>query len=116
MLPRQHRLSEKDFPVVKKEGRKIFGPLFGLLIKEDQGEEREEPEFGFIVSKKIDKRAVIRNKVKRRIDQALLFFLPKIKSGVKVIFLAKKSLVGRGFTEIKAEMARMLKKGDLLPN
>lgn len=116
MLPRQHRLSEKDFPAVKKEGRKIFGPLFGLLIREDQGEKREEPEFGFVVSKRIDKRAVVRNKVKRRLDQALLFFLPKIEPGVKVIFLAKKSLIGREFTEIKAEMARMLKKGELLLN
>lgn len=114
MLPRQHRLSEKDFPAVKKEGHKILGPLFGLLIKEDQGEERREPEFGFIVSKKIDKRATVRNKVKRRLDQALFSFLSKIKPGMKVVLLAKKSLVGKKFSEIKAEMVRMLKKGNLL--
>lgn len=112
MLPKQYRLSDKDFPVVKKEGYKVFGSLFGLLVKKDK--EEKEAKFGFVVSKKVDKRATVRNKVKRRLDQALLTFLPKIKSGVKVVFLARRSLIDQEFKKIKTEMTRMFKKGDLL--
>ena len=111
MLPKQHRLSDQDFAVVKKEGEKFFGPLFGLLVREDEG---NEVRFGFIVSKKIDKRATVRNRIKRQLDQALFPFLSQIKPGIKAVFLARRSLINQEFAQIKSEMVRMLKKGDLL--
>jgi ribonuclease P protein component len=113
VLPKKNRLSDQDFAVVKKEGKKVIGPLFGLLIKRDGG---NETRFGFIVSKKIDKRATVRNKIKRQLDQALFPFLSQIKPGVKVVFLARRSLINQAFTRIRSEMVRMLKKGGLLPD
>lgn len=114
MLPKKYRLSSKDFVSIKKEGRRVFGPLFGLLIKEEEEETENEPKFGFIVSKKVDKKAVIRNKIKRRLDQALLFYLPRIKPNAKAVFLAKKTLVDASFSEIQKEIERMLKRARLL--
>lgn len=112
MLPKRYRLS--DFVNVKKKGRKVFGPLFGLLILRGKEESGGEPEFGFIVSKRIDKRAVVRNKIRRRLGQALLPFLSKTKPGIKIVFLAKKALVDKDFSEIQKETERMLKKTKLL--
>jgi len=114
VLPKQFRLSNKDFITVKKQGRKIFGPLFGLLIIQEKQELENRPKFGFIVSKKIDKRATVRNKIKRRLDQALLPFLPKIKPEVMVVFLARKTLVDKSFLAINKEIERMLNKAKLL--
>lgn len=114
MLPRKYRISNKDFIRAKEKGRKVFGPLFGLLIVQGKEESGDKAKFGFIVSKKIDKRAVIRNKIKRRLDQALLSYLPKIKPGAKVVFLAKKILVDKNFFEVQEEIGRMLRKAKLL--
>lgn len=114
MLPKQYRISSEDFEVIKKKGRRVFGPLFGLLVIQEKQELESQPKFGFIVSKKIDKLATVRNKIKRRLDQALLPYLPKIKPNVKAVFLSKKALIDKTFWETRDEIERMLKKAKLL--
>jgi ribonuclease P protein component len=65
--------------------------------------------FGFVVSKKIDKRAVVRNRLRRQLAGAVLALVSEIKPGWGIIFLVKKSLIGQEFTAIKNETARCLK-------
>lgn len=69
--------------------------------------------FGFIVSKKISKKAVERNRVRRLLSEAVRQLLAKTRPGYEVIFLAKKAMVGRGFEEILEEVKRVFKKEGL---
>jgi len=108
VLPRKFRISRKEFSLVKKEGQRVSGPFFALLLKKGEG-----VKVGFIISKKIDKRATVRNKIKRRLSQALLPFLPKIRPKTHIVFLAKKVLGEKNFLEIEREVKRMLTKAKL---
>lgn len=60
--------------------------------------------FGFVVSKKIDKRAVVRNKTKRILRTFVQERLDKIKSGYDFLFIAKSSV------ENNSKLEELLKK------
>ncbi|MFH1840908.1 MAG: ribonuclease P protein component [Candidatus Shapirobacteria bacterium] len=108
MLPKFHRFtSRKDFSEVKRHGQLVSGRFWGTLFLKKAA--AETPKFGFIISKKIDKRAVVRNRLRRQLSGAILPLLPDIGPGWGIIFLVKKSLLGQEFDEIKKEMAGCLK-------
>lgn len=112
MLPKSYRFPlSTEFGRIKKEGQMINGSLFGLLIAKGYG-----TRFGFVISTKIDKRAVARHRVKRLLAEAVRANLKKIKPGYDFVFLAKKSVVGKSFEEVKKEVEIHLKKAELLNN
>jgi len=106
-LGRGYRLrGRKSFAQVKKEGRLIRGPLFSLLILKKEGE--AGPRFGFVVSKRIDKRAVERNRIRRLLARAAREVLPEVRENVQIVFLAKKSLKEADFKEVLGSLRRKL--------
>ncbi len=108
-LAKQYRLKgKKEFERVKKEGRLINGLLFSLLILKSQ--QTDGPKFGFVVSKKIDKRAVVRNRIRRLISEAVRQVLPDIRQDLKVVFLAKLSLKKASSEEVFSSVRRFLGK------
>ena len=50
----------------------------------------EQPKFGFIISRKISKKAVVRNKIKRLLAEEIRKNLDKFENGFRGIFLIKK--------------------------
>lgn len=70
----------------------------------------EEKRFGFIVSKKVSKRAVDRNKIRRLLAEGARENMGEIKEGVFGIFLAKKTLLGKKFGEVEKEIKEVFKK------
>lgn len=106
MLKKINRInSRKDFLEIKSKGQLYSGPFFGgLCLKTND----ERVRFGFIVSKKISKRAVDRNKIKRRMSEVLKVNLEKFSPGTKIIFLAKKSLLEAKREEIEKEVIKIL--------
>jgi len=108
MLPRKHRLPLRtELARVQKEGRLFQGRLFSLLVcstSEVSGLLR----FGFIISTKIHKKAVKRNRAKRLLNEAIGQLLPKIKPGFDVIVLAKKKIIDASLAELKEELERLL--------
>ncbi|HUS60037.1 MAG TPA: ribonuclease P protein component [Nevskiaceae bacterium] len=112
MLPKQHRLPlRKEFNRVKKQGQLFQGNLFSLLVASQAS---PEIRFAFIVSKKIHKKAVKRNKIRRILAESVQAFLLEIKPGVDAVFLTKKVIIDKNFTEIKKEVKRIFKKASLL--
>lgn len=78
MLPETNRLKKKkDFERVFKEGRGARGKFMHMkVVSNNFGISR----FGIVVSKKISKRAVIRNKIKRRVRAVIRKNIDKIKN------------------------------------
>lgn len=68
---------------------------------------------GFSVSKKVGN-AVTRNKVKRRMRDAFFRYLPKIKSGYSLVFVAKPAIAQDTFEQIYKNMGYTLRRADLL--
>ena len=93
MLAKKHRLTGRSvLEEVKKEGSLYQADSFGILVR--KGVEIRPSRFAFIVSTKISKTAVDRNKVKRRLREAVKQNIEKIVKGYDVVFLAKKMTLG----------------------
>lgn len=113
MLPKQYRLSRIELNRVKKKGTLIQGNLFSLLVSRQQ-EAKQASQFGFIISTKIHKRAIKRNRVKRLLNEAIYSLLPKIKPGFETVFLAKKRIIDAGLEEIGVEVERLFIKARMM--
>lgn len=113
MLVKNRMISlDKDFKEVLARGTMYQSPLFGMLVL--KSDEKGLTKFGLIVSKKIDKRAVVRNRVRRVLLESVRLKLSEIEDGYLVVFLAKKKLVGLRVEEVKREVYSGLKKARLL--
>lgn len=85
MFKRQNRLPGGRF-----YGSSFFSaPLFILKVKENNlGLNR----FGIVVSKKIDKRSVVRNRIKRLLREILVNLNSKITPGHDMLFIVRKGI------------------------
>ena len=107
MLKRENRVrSKKEFAEIKNEGRVLYSPLFGFLnYKKDD----DLKKFGFIVSKKISKKAVDRNKIRRILSEIVRKNLDKFEAGIRVVFLTKKEILDKKYDEIEGEVKKFIK-------
>lgn len=113
MLAKKHRLTGRSvLEEVKKEGSLYQADSFGILVR--KGVEIRPSRFAFIVSTKISKTAVDRNKVKRRLREAVKQNIEKIVKGYDVVFLAKKMTLERSIKEIAGEVEKVFKESGLI--
>lgn len=68
---------------------------------------------GFSVSKKIGK-AVVRNKVKRRLKEAFRLNLQDIKQNVLLIIIARPGISDLDFVSVQKNLKHVLKKADIM--
>jgi ribonuclease P protein component len=112
VLEKKYRLTKKkDFKRVFVQGR-IFGALFSAVkIKKNN---LPCSRFGFVVSLKISKKAVERNKIRRRLQEAIRLNLSKIKKGVDVAVIAKPGIKGKQYGEIEEDLIAALDKAGII--
>jgi ribonuclease P protein component len=104
MLKKQNRLSK----ITKTKENKLFtSPLFNLRISDNK---ENKTRFAFIVSKKIDKRAVIRNRTKRVLRSAVEEIIEKLKIGKDIVIISKKALVPEQAKEVLATLESIFRK------
>lgn len=113
MLPVEYRLKQKvDFDNVRKQGHLVSGKMFSFVFFE-RGDTNFS-RFGFIVSTKISKRAVIRNRCRRLLREAVQTDLMNLKPGYDCTILAKTGLVGVRYDEVAKEVHSMLVRSGIV--
>lgn len=112
MLSKKNRLKKnKNFEKVFQKGKSFQKQfLFLKVVKNDL----EVSRFGFIVSQKLSKKAVIRNRLKRRLREGLRHYLSEIKQGIDGVFIARPGLEKENFEELKEIIKGILSKAELL--
>jgi ribonuclease P protein component len=111
MLPSKHRLAlRKELKRVQTSGRLFQGKFFSLLTA---GNKLDYSRFGLIVSAKVAKKAVDRNRVRRLLIESIREFLLEVKPGFDVVFLTKKAIVSQKLPVIKKEVSLLFKKAGL---
>jgi ribonuclease P protein component len=68
--------------------------------------------FGFSVSKQVGK-AVVRNRVRRRMREAVRLQLPAIAPGWDVVFIARRSIAQATYEQIAEACQRVLARAEL---
>lgn len=99
MLKKRNRLAKAFL----RGERTITSPFYILKIKKN-GELVSR--FGFIVSKKIDKRAIVRNRIKRKMRFCIEQNLDKIIKGYDFLFILKKNIEKENYCEILVSQLR----------
>jgi len=112
MLPKKHRLTQdKDFKRIFKKGKFFIVKFINIRIVENN---LDVSRFGFIISKKNFKKAVDRNKIKRRLRDTIHSRLEKIKPGFDVVVMIRKEIGNKSFKEIDEVMEEILNKAKIL--
>ncbi len=108
MFKKENRLTKnKEFDNVWRAGRSSFDKILGVkAIQNNLSSNR----FGILVGSKVSKKAVERNKIKRRIREAVKLQLKEIKSGLDIMIVALPESRGKEFLEIKESIENGFKK------
>jgi ribonuclease P protein component len=105
---RSHRLlKHADFDRVYRQGRRHFAPhmtFFSLARISGTG-----PRVGFTVSRALGG-SVQRNRIRRRMREAVRLNLCTLRAAVDVVINPKKSALSAGFADIKNEVAEGFQK------
>ncbi|MBL7036820.1 ribonuclease P protein component [Candidatus Microgenomates bacterium] len=113
MLPSKYRLKKRSsFARVELQGNISQFPSFGMGTIERK--DLEPTLFGFVISTKISKLAVTRNKIKRILSDAVRVNYESIKPGYDVVFLVKPIAAKKESGVLTSEVMQALQKTNLL--
>lgn len=108
MLDKVNRLKKKnDFEEVFKKG-KSFKSSF--LILKAAPNKLKESRFGLVVSQKVSKKAVVRNKVRRRLSESIKSMVKDIKEGKDIVLIALPGIKDKSLSEIREILESVIKK------
>lgn len=114
MLPKQFRLKNRSaFKAtykVKNSSHKGGVTLFAGILKKEE----TPTKVGFVVSKKVHKRAVKRNRLKRLMRESYRLLLKENDLGnsqkyLSLIFIGTENALGKSFKEIDNSMRKLVK-------
>lgn len=107
MLERNDRLRHmRDFALLSQKGRVVFGPLFTLRFRLSQTSSR----IGFVASTKLFKRAVARNRVKRRMRAVLREMKQEWPVNMDLLFILKPDAKEAPFTDLIESVRKAFSK------
>lgn len=111
MLARKHRINKNLFREILKKGKNYNSDFFSLKTAPVAG---NAPLFSFVVSKKTAKKAVARNKLKRRGRYIARKHLNFFTKGAANIIFFKKGSETLKFSDLEEKMIELFKKAELL--
>jgi len=107
MLNKENRLTKKkDFENVFKTGKGIEQSSLYLKYKRNN---LKQTRFGIVIGKNYSKKAVERNKIKRRIREIIHSKIAEIKQGLDIIIVVLPG-AENSFEKLEKEISRLLEK------
>ena len=104
MLPKRERLSVKDIASLS-QGRSVFGSLVSLRFLP-----AKEAKYSVSVSKKVAKRAVDRNRIKRRVYSAVRKAKGASSIPYSVMLMPKRECLTAPLADIQSEIEALFRK------
>lgn len=86
-------------------------PLFTMKVSNNT---LDVSRFGFVVSKRVDKRAAMRNRIKRVLRSCIEELHERITGGYDILFFLKAELLEKNRDSVYNEVHRVLGKNNLL--
>lgn len=105
MITKKERLNKKAFNRSFSKGVRIHTSSLVCIYQKSN-----QQQVAVVVSKKIARRAVVRNKIRRRVYNGVRAVCAKEQCTGVYIFLVKKSILPKTYQEICAELQTVLAK------
>jgi ribonuclease P protein component len=112
MLKKLNRITkDKEFDSIFKAGKGAYSKVLGMKAIST---ENNESRFGILVSTKVSKKAVVRNRLKRQIRDILKQNLDNIKPGQDCVVLTLPQIKEADFKQIEEAIIFCLKRLKIL--
>ena len=118
-LPKAHRLRDrKDYRAVYEQGIRRYSPHLTLIAL--PSEENQDVAlipatmFGISISKKVCKKAVVRNRIKRQIKGVIRTHLQSVNPGWKVVIVVKPKAIECKYEHFLRELEELLKQTKII--
>ncbi len=106
MLVKKFRLTkDKDFKKVFKLGKSFSSRMFKVKTSINGFKFNR---YGIVISTKVSKKAVVRNKLKRQIRTIIKNFDKEINNGVDLVIIVSPATLNQKYAFIKSEIERSL--------
>ena len=114
VLPKENRLvKEKDFQEIFKKGKGVKeGPLTFKWLHNNLKVIR----FAFVVSRKVSKKAVVRNSIKRALREKTRLMLPLFKKGIEGVIIANPGAEKERKEKLKKDLIKIFEKIKAIEN
>ncbi|MBI4778955.1 ribonuclease P protein component [Candidatus Falkowbacteria bacterium] len=104
MLAKQSRLAkDKDFKKVFKGGKLFYSRIFVLKILANG---LKNNRYGFVISSKVSKKSVERNKLKRQFKEVVKEFDKNLVLGLDLVVIVSPTAKNCAYKLIKSELLR----------
>jgi len=114
MLPREYRLKKRnDFQVVFQQGRTYQEDFLKIKFIRNK---KQINRFGIVVGLKISKKAVVRNKIRRRLQEIIRINFNRFRLGFDIVIFPTSQIIGKKYQEIEDVSIKLFKKAGLLIN
>jgi ribonuclease P protein component len=110
MISRSQRINLEQFNLVMEKGKIVHSSLFLARILDGKTETR----IAAIAPKKVAKTAVGRNKIRRKIYEAVRKLNGEISSGSHILIFAKSNIVNATQVEVVIDLKILFVKAGLL--
>lgn len=111
-MKRTFRLkSSLDFQAVYTKGRSVANKAAVLYVLPQKPPRPSR--IGFAAGKKLGK-AVVRNRIKRRVKEAVRLIWPRVKPGQNLVIIARQSARDMVFTQLQARVAELFERAGVL--
>jgi len=108
MLKRIYRITKaEDYRRIYRQGSKIYNPFFILRCLSNQ---KSVGRFGVIISKKVAKKAVLRNRLKRQITEIIRLTRPGVLSGYDCSLICLPRVKEADYATLRRNWGKILDK------
>lgn len=111
MLPKNRRLTNEEIETVIRKGVTNHTPF--LYIKSLLNNS-ENTSFTVVVSSKVNKKAVVRNKIKRQIRAFLIRKKGQFKNGYNIVFITKPGVTNLKLEDLQSAILYLLSKNKII--
>ena len=106
--PGKYRLKKRsEFLKLQQSGKKLHTKNFLIVIGETTSSTHR---LGVVVSRKVDKRAVVRNKIKRRLREIFRLKRGIFSKGFDIVIIARKNAADCNYREMERQILGTLRK------
>lgn len=106
-MPKNSLRNKKDFDQVFKAGQSFYCPILGIkALKNDLNNNR----LGLMVSLKVSKSAVVRNKIKRQIRVIFNKNIEKTEKSYDFVIIVLDKIINKSYQEIEESFINIYKR------
>uniref|UniRef100_A0A7C4M081 Ribonuclease P protein component n=1 Tax=candidate division CPR3 bacterium TaxID=2268181 RepID=A0A7C4M081_UNCC3 len=104
---------KKEFDLLYQRGKSVNGKFFYLKYLPSRFVDKNFLKFGIIISTKISKKAVERNKKRRQLQEIIRLNADKLKGGFSILIIAKDSVLLADYNDIERDFLELIKKSKI---